>query len=207
MRQWFLYGWPLIINYALGLSLAYTSRFLLSAFKGPVEVGRFAATYDPMFAMITLTTALIGLTSVPRIFAASDPKDQARMLRSLRTKVLVGCSAISLAIAISWPIFSTLLIGERLRVTEWNTVLPLIAAFGILAYRFQYQNIRFQLLEQTGLQTVATGIGLSVNVLCSLVLIPNHGVAGAAYATLISAVAAAASGFALNMTSRAVRRW
>jgi O-antigen/teichoic acid export membrane protein len=190
LQLWFRYGWPLIVNYGMGLAFAYVNRFMLLALSGPVAVGRFSPTYDLMFSIITLTVGLVGLTTVPRLFSSTEEAEIGGFMRQLRRNVALASVLVPTIILAAWPLISTLLIGEELRVKDPWFVTTLTLSFGLMAYRFQYLNIRAQLHERTGLQTLATGAGLGVNVLLNILLIPRYGLVGAGWATFAGAIAA-----------------
>ena len=190
LKQWWVYGWPLIPHYAFGVSFSYADRFMLLALSGPEAVGRFAATYDLMFSITSLTVGLIGLTTVPMIFAARDSVRRSFLLRQLRRRVMVASLVVPSIIVVAWPILSGVLIGEALRVSDWWFTITLGASFGLLSYRSQYMTIAVQLMEKTKVQTISTGLGLLTNIAMNLVMIPAFGITGAAVSTLIGAVVA-----------------
>lgn len=192
LAKWFAYGWPLVLNYALGLVLAYVDRFMILGILGSTAVGRFAPTYDLMFSIITLTTALVGLTAVPKLFGTRDRDSQAVQLRRLHVRVVAVSITIGLLMVVGWPQLSRLLIGPSVRVTDWVFIGTLGLSFIIMAYRFQYVNIVIQLNERTKLQTYATLAAVVTNIAANFILIPTAGLNGAAFSTLIASVVAAA---------------
>jgi len=187
---WWKYGSPLILNYALGMGFIYVNRFILLAISGEREVGRFSPTYDLMYAITTLIVGLIGLTTVPRIFALPQGTERLALVRKLHRRVASTAIITVIGLACVWPWLSTWLMGPQVRIGDPFVILPLLAAFGLLSYRFQYLNIRLQLAEKTMVVTAATAVTLGVNIAANFLLIPKYGLMGAALATLAGAITA-----------------
>ena len=190
LSQWWAYGWPLVLHYAFGVSFAYADRFMLLAISGPETVGVFAATYDLMFSITSLTVGLIGLTTVPMIFAAHESVRRTFLLRQLRRRVMWASIVVPTGVVIAWPILSVILIGDALRVSDWWFTITLGASFGLLSYRSQYMTIAVQLAEKTKVQTISTGLGLLTNIALNFFMIPAFGITGAAFSTLVGAMIA-----------------
>lgn len=189
LKQWWSFGWPLIINYALGIAILQVGKFILMHLSTAEDVARFAATFDTMFAMLSLTIGLVGLTTVPRIFGATTKEDQDRLVRRLNRTVGGAVVVIPMLLALAWPLLSKALIGPQVRHTEPVFVVTTAAAMGCMLYRFQYQNIVAQIDKRTTLITVSTGVGLVVVAVASWVAIPAWGLAGASVGALAGAMA------------------
>lgn len=190
LRVWFKFGRPLIANYALGLLLIHANRFVILALVGVEAVAVYAPTAELIVTAVTLLTALVGLAAVPMIFSAAPGSERDLLLHQLRFRVRATTAVVALALAAAWPALSSLLIGEDLRVESGWTVVSLVLSAALMAYRFQYLNIRLQLILATRVQTVGTLVALLVNVVLGLVLIPSFEILGAALATLFASACA-----------------
>lgn len=206
LASWFRFGWPLIINYAFGVALLYWTRFALLHFSGPEAVARFAPTHDLLFAIVTLIVGLVGLTTVPAIYGTDSEAVARDMLRSLRRSVIAASICVPLTLWLTWPWISVPLISSQLRTESQLFVGILCLSFGLMAYRFQYQNIVIQYAQRSMMQTSATAVGLAVSIVVSLVLVPGLGPMGAAYSTLAGATSASVFSFALSTNARLGRR-
>ncbi|WP_162786731.1 lipopolysaccharide biosynthesis protein [Janibacter anophelis] len=203
LSEWFAFGWPLVINYLLLSSSLYVDRFLLNGQLGASAVGGYAATYDLLYAFVTLPASLVGLALVPKLYGTSDPSRRRDMLARLRRTVLVVSLGVAAVTLLVWPFVSRLLIGESVRMEGALVPVGLTVAFALNAIRFQLFNIILQADLQTRRQTLITGIGLACNVGANLVAIPRLGITGAMLATLMASLLAFVLAWASARTSSA----
>lgn len=200
--SWLKYGWPLILNYAFTYGLMYTDRFIIARYHGKTAVGVYAATYDVLYAMITLPTALVGLALVPQLFAAQTPESRTAKLRLLRGQTFGCAMGILVVILVTWPFISRALIGPEVRNGNIWVSSGLAVSFAIASVRYQYFNIVLQLRLKTKLLSSVTGAALILNVLLNVILVPKHGISGAVVATLISSTFATISAYFITRIYR-----
>lgn len=185
----FSFGWPIALGIGLSWMLDVADRFLVAHLLGEEAAGRYAMGYDlaryPLWMVIS-ASALAALPAASRAFDAGGAAAARPVLAAnLVTLLMVGLPL--LAVESLFPhTLSGLILGEDYAGTA-AAIMPLVAA-GVML-----QGIRAFLLDVTIhlsrrtrplffmlLWAVAANLGLN------LVLIPSHGLEGAALATLLA---------------------
>lgn len=165
--------------------LARVDVLMLEAMRGSREVGIYAAPVR-LVEVANLLPILL-MTSVYPLLAAAGPSDPERVdrlsRRSLRFLAAVIAPVIVVETAFAGPLVR-LFFGEQYGASA--AVLPALAAAELLIFADIVMNARFVAtgLEKRNLQLVAAAA--ATNVAANLVLIPAHGAAGAALATLLA---------------------
>jgi O-antigen/teichoic acid export membrane protein len=176
---------PLLGLLVANAVLARADVLMLEVLRGSREVGVYAAPVR-LVEVANLLPILL-MASVYPLFAAAGPRDPERVDRLFRGSLRFLAAAVTplivAQIAYAGPLVR-LLFGDG--YAESAAVLPALAAAELLIFADIVMNARFVAtgMERRNLQLVAAAA--VTNVAANLVLIPAHGAAGAALATLLA---------------------
>jgi len=202
LAAWLRYGWPMVLNYLFTYCLMYADRFIIAHNDGEASAGTYAATYDLLYAMITLPASLVGLALVPKLFGTKDPATRNSALSRLRWQTLACVTPVLAVILISWPYLSRILIGADVRNDDMRIATALAVSFAVSSFRFQYFNIVLQMYLSTKALTGITAIALMLNIPLNLILVPQYGMVAAAVTSLASALVGTLCAGALSVRLR-----
>lgn len=189
VREYALYGYPIAASLALTVVLSSTDRFVLEAWLGEAAVGAYHASYSIANRTLDVLFLWLGTAGQPALVMALERGGMDRLKvaarEQLSTFLLVGLPAAAGVALVARPL-SEVLIGEALRaaatsVTPWVALSALL--FGLTAYYFGQA---FTLGKKTRHLLIAMAIPAGMNVVLNLVLVPQFGVLGAAWATAAS---------------------
>lgn len=174
---------PILALLLANTVLARIDVLMLEALRDSREVGLYAAPVR-LVEVANLLPILL-MTSVYPLFAEAGAGDPGRVDRLFRRSLRFLAAVIAPVI-----VAETVFAGPLVRLlfgTEYAgsaAVLPALAAAELLVFADIVMNARFVAtgLQRRNLQLVAAAA--AANVLANLVLIPAHGAAGAALATL-----------------------
>jgi O-antigen/teichoic acid export membrane protein len=187
LRYLFTEAAPLGIFAILLTATFRVDVFVLSYYKGPVDVSIFEAAHRIIMQFqvipMSIVIALFPFFSV----IATHSTDALKASYSRAFKIMF-------VISIPLPILITPLSGTVISVLYGVSFAPAAASLSILSWTLPFL---FLILLQTFVMTaqgrqrfntICAAIGFSVNFLLDLLLVPSYGFLGASYATLISYV-------------------
>ncbi len=183
------YSLPLAMNFALAWVISSSDRFIVGWLLGSADTGLYAAGYDLAFQPITVVLFIINLTALPLAIRVLDTQgaEAASIQMSVNGRLFVGV-ALSAAVSI---IFLASNIGETIVGVEFQetatSLIPWVAAAACLAgLKSYYFDTAFHLSKKTSSLVWISLLLAVVNALANFLLIPQFGVLGAAYATLLA---------------------
>jgi O-antigen/teichoic acid export membrane protein len=172
---------------------------LLGALAGPAQVGTYAVA--SRFAELLRLPGIAAYWVLAPRFARDDPPAAMRRARHLLPRLGAATAAGALPLAAAAPLIVPTLYGPAFRpgvLAAQVLLVGLVAdGFGGVVTAFLYGSGR------PGRISIATGLGVVVTIVLDLVLIPGHGMLGAAAA---SACAYLATTCALLVCFRLVAR-
>ena len=189
VRDYAMYGYPIAASLALTVVLSSTDRFVLDAYLGEAAVGAYHASYSIANRTLDVLFLWLGTAGQPALVMALERGGMERLRvaarEQLSTFLLVGLPAAAGVALVARPL-SEVLIGEELRtaaasVTPWIALSALL--FGLTAYYFGQA---FTLGKKTKRLLVAMAVPAGLNVILNLILVPQFGLMGAAWATAAS---------------------
>lgn len=189
VRDYAMYGYPIAASLALTVVLSSTDRFVLDAYLGEAAVGAYHASYSIANRTLDVLFLWLGTAGQPALVMALERGGAERLKvaarEQLSTFLLVGLPAAAGVALVARPL-SEVLIGEELRtaaasVTPWIALSALL--FGLTAYYFGQA---FTLGKKTKRLLVAMAVPAGLNVILNLILVPQFGLMGAAWATAAS---------------------
>lgn len=192
------YGAPLVVTFLGTVSVEYADRLLIGAFLGAKSVGPYAAAYDLSTQTVGAITNVLFLASFPAALAAMerDGEAAARAQMAVLGRSLVG---VALPAATGFALLSDdvseLFLGASFR-GEVGGFMPLLAAgVWLNGFKSYYLDAIFQLRRETGYQAWNAVLMVMVNIGLNVVLIPEYGVLGAAWATVVAVAAGTLASF------------
>ena len=189
VRDYAMYGYPIAASLALTVVLSSTDRFVLDAYLGEAAVGAYHASYSIANRTLDVLFLWLGTAGQPALVMALERGGMERLKvaarEQLSTFLLVGLPAAAGVALVARPL-SEVLIGEELRtaaasVTPWIALSALL--FGLTAYYFGQA---FTLGKKTKRLLIAMAVPAGLNVILNLILVPQFGLMGAAWATAAS---------------------
>jgi len=186
-RSLLKFGLPFVPAGLASITMEMIDRYILAILKDTATVGIYSAGYKLGIFMLLLTTAF--QYAWQPFFLKMGKTDESR---SVFSKIFSYYCKISLFV---WIILSAFIHGIiRLRVLgysligssyyEAESIVPII----LLAYVFQGVYLNFlpgiYFEKKTTYIPIITAVGALVNIGLNLILIPIHGIMGAAIATL-----------------------
>lgn len=186
LLQMLAYGLPLTASALLNEVINSSDRLLLAWLDGVDSAGQYAVAYDlPRFTLVMLMMS-INLAIYPMLVNALEKHGMAAAREHSRQHALL-LSGIALPAAAGLvmitPNLAALLIGAEFRATVL-ALTPLIAAAILLAgFKSYFFDLAFQLGKHTQSQVWILLVAAGSNLLLNLLLIPHHGMFGAAWAT------------------------
>ncbi len=190
------YGLPLTVTFALSWIVAGSDRFLLVWLADAAVVGVYSSGYDLTFHSVTLVLTVVNTAAFPLAINALEAQgvEAARKQVERNGELVVAVALVSAAGLVSLGSqVVDLMIGsayrvEALRILPWLAVAAVFA--GIKAYHF---DIAFHLGRDSRWLVITGIIAALTNIALNLLLIPSHGMLGAAWATLGAYAIAACS--------------
>ncbi len=190
-RNLMSFGLPLLPNGLALWALALLDRLLLTRLSPTPELGlALTGQYDVAyrFGMIVSFLLVIPLRTawVPTLFTVHDHPDASKLYGRLITYVVAIGSVVALGLAVLAPEIIAVVAGP-----EWLPAagpLPLIA-FAYLAYGIsQVADAGILSRGRTYIYPFVTATSVAVNVTLCYLLIPDLGMMGAAWATVVAYV-------------------
>lgn len=182
------YGLPLTLTFLMIFIINSSGKMILNELMGEAYVGYFSVAYDLAQLLLLTICGVLNLATYP-IVINSFSKSTELANEKLQDVFLI---VISVTIPVTLGIIAVryeltyLFIDEK--YYEYVTqLLPIIlGALFLSALKSAYFDYAFHLSERTGMQSVAVIISAVTCILLNYALIPRFGVAGAAYASLLS---------------------
>ena len=171
------FGLPLVPSAFALWALTFSDRFLLVELADEAEVGLYSIGVRVASGLVLVLTAF-RMAWPAFAYSITDDDEARRVYPYVLTYLLVLLSWLALALGVLAPWIVELLTTPAYQAAE-DVVAPL--AFGGVAFAgYTVLAIGVGRARRTGLNWTVTGLAAVVNVLLNLVLIPRHGMLGAA---------------------------
>jgi O-antigen/teichoic acid export membrane protein len=182
IREIVSFGVPLVPHALGGVSLALADRYLIANRFGMDSLGMYAAAYQVAAVMLLVGTSLNQVWS-PWLFhllSTGVSAHAAQIKRQLIINLLVICVA-ALAIYAASDILFLIFISPSFYLAKQYFPWLLV---GFLFQSLYFMFVNFEFYDQKAAAVgVVTFSAATANILLNLLLLPNYGVMGAAYAT------------------------
>lgn len=183
------YGAPLTVSFTMGFVIYSAGRVMLGWLSGVEDTGLYAVSYDLTQQSIILLMTIVNLAAYPLAVKKLEKQGEEAARKQLGQNavliLLVSVPATAGLIVLA-PNLSGVLLGEAYRETAL-TVFPVIAiAAFVQGLKQFYFDLSFQLSRETKKQMIPVVAAVAVTIALNLWWIPLWGIAGAAYASLVS---------------------
>jgi O-antigen/teichoic acid export membrane protein len=187
VREQLQYGLPIIASLPLLLVVHVSDRFFLQAFNGASAVGLYSASYDLTQYTIALAIAVVQVAAYPLVFKVFESQGSVAAMRqfSLNAELTVAVciGSAGFLYVLREPIAGAALGKAYQEVAV--LLMPWIAVAAALnGLRSTLFEVPFHLAAKTKSLVWIGGIAALANLLLNFLLIPKHGLLGAAIATV-----------------------
>ncbi|MDQ0206800.1 lipopolysaccharide biosynthesis protein [Alkalicoccobacillus murimartini] len=200
------YGVPLALTLLLGVVIHNSDRFIISAMIGVGANGTYSATYDLTEQTIFTLMLVINLAAFPLAVRTMEQKGESEALKQVKENtgllLLIALPAM-IGLIVLTPNVVGLMLGEGFR-EQALLIMPLIAVGAFLkGLKLYAVDIIFHLHKRTSVQVLPVFLAAVLNVVLTILLIPDFGLRGAAVATVVAyAAAILLSLFFMNISIR-----
>ena len=182
------FGAPLSLGFALNYVLATSDRLLVQWLLGAEAVGVYAVAYGLMDRAVSALFIAISIASYPLAIRAFETGGaaaaQAQMRRTGELLLFITLPVCAALMCLNQQL-AAVLVGEAFRA-DAARLMPWVALAALLAgFQIHFFDHAFHLERRTSLFLWTIGPAALVNVLANLVLLPQVGLIGAAWATLL----------------------
>jgi O-antigen/teichoic acid export membrane protein len=189
VRELIRYGLPLTATFALMFVINSSDRFLLTWFIGTEAAGLYAPGYDLAHHSIGVLMTIVNLAAYPLAVRALESYGESAAQKQLQNNVIL-LFAVAIPAATGFALCSSnianVLLGEEFRESA-IILIPWIALATVLSgFKSYYLDLSFQLGRNTIGQVWTVLIAALVNLLLNILWIPEFGLPGAAYATVVA---------------------
>jgi len=189
LKKLLAYGLPLTATFALNFVVSSSDRIMLGWLKGTEAAGLYAVGYDLAQQTLVMLVMVVNLAAYPlAVWSLEQGGIKAAQLQLRQNCVVLLAIAMPAAagLAILAPNIAHVLLGEAFRQSAAE-IIPLISLGSFLmALKAYYFDLSFQLGRHTQKQALVALISASINILLNLWWIPEFGIFGAAYATILA---------------------
>jgi len=185
-----LFGAPLIMQELAGIVLDSGDRVLVRMYLGGDALGFYSVAYGLSGYVNTLFYAPLGLAIIPiymRLWNSHGREKTAQFLSLSFDAFLCGASGLFVIAAVSARDVVRVMASAKYRGAD--ALIPILVA-GLLIYTTQiFLDAGLLINKRTGILASCLGVAAVLNIALNCVLLPRMGLAGAAWATLISYLA------------------
>lgn len=183
------FGWALPAGYLIMWVMTTSDRFLIDYFRGPESVGVYAINYGFWSIPYLMLNGWLEIWTRPVIYDKSAKNDWEGVRRIICLRALFGLSASIIGTVILYfagePISSVMLGRRYWAGTELMLIIAVAHCFFVIGYSVMPV---FLASKKPKAILYATGLGALINLVVNVLLIPSHGIQGAAISTLVSYV-------------------
>lgn len=187
MRQLVLFGAPLLLFEMSSLINDYADRFLIQYFLGAAQVGVYSVGYNFASYVQGLITSPLWMAIFPiytKIWETDGREPTAKFLGTLLNFYLALAVLIVAAVSLTSREIIVLLASQKFEAAA--TVIPFVIVSVMLYGTTHLTGAGFYLAKRTRIIALLTLGCAGANILLNLVLIPQFGILGAAYSTVLS---------------------
>ncbi|WP_409431981.1 lipopolysaccharide biosynthesis protein [Litorimonas sp. RW-G-Af-16] len=187
-KIYFAYGMPICLSLLLTYALNSADVYIIAAILGEASAGQYNAGYNLANRSLEILFIWIAMAVTPMAVTAFEKQGSAQSIEIMKT---YGASLLWIALPAATGIAlvsqdAGFILGESVRA-EAVTVMPLIAFAGMInGFMNYYVQRAFMLSGKTGAFAWAMVPPVLLNIGLNLWLIPQFGLMGAVYATVIS---------------------
>jgi O-antigen/teichoic acid export membrane protein len=188
-KQLLSYGLPLTGVSMASLVLASADRYMIGYFLGAGDVGTYSASYNISNMSVQFLAGILMLAAYPVIIQTFERRDEnstKRLLTKTTAMYIISIMPIAFGITALSKAVGSMFLGESFQ--DAYRVIPWVAWGGFCFGLTQYIYKPFELKKKTNILVYLVLVAAILNIILNLFFIPQFGILGAAYSTLISYV-------------------
>jgi O-antigen/teichoic acid export membrane protein len=204
-KQLLSYGLPLTGVSMASLVLASADRYMIGYFLGAGDVGTYSASYNMANMSVQFIAGILMLAAYPIVIQDFEQRGEdstKRLLTKTTAMYIISIMPIAFGITALSKAVGSMFLGEGFQ--DAHKVIPWVAwgafCFGLTQYIYK----PFELRKKTNILLYFVFFAATLNIALNLYFIPQFGILGAAYSTLISYVVYLLAAW---MSSRRILIW
>jgi O-antigen/teichoic acid export membrane protein len=187
LAEWIRYGYPASLAAIVAWGLAFVDRYILAVMRNAGTVGVYTVGNALGDRMVMVPMFAFAAAATPLLVTAFEHRGRAEVERLLwsytRIVLLIALPCIAYVAAVGSDLV-TLLTGFRYYdYRQAATVAPIVACGSLFFALTGLANTGLVVAKRTRYLVLSSGLGLIVNIVANVVLIPELGIKGAAIAT------------------------
>ncbi|MFD1136165.1 oligosaccharide flippase family protein [Paenibacillus urinalis] len=189
LTKFLRYGLPLTLTFSMAFLIQFSDRFIISALIGTPEAGYYSVASDFSNQTIAMLMMIVNLGAMPiairKLELEGVEAARQQLAQNLILMLVIAMPVVIGGILLSDSIAYLLFSGEYAVSVSMLIPYLLIATLiqGLKAYYFDQS---FQLGNKTTIQIVPVLVGALTSIILNFILIPMHGIIGAAFSSIIS---------------------
>jgi O-antigen/teichoic acid export membrane protein len=187
LRELLRYGLPLTVAFVFGFVISTSDRLLIAWLIDEKATGVYSASYDLAQSTVGILTAIVSQAAYPLTVRAleSEGVDTARRLLGNQGLLMLALAApASAGMAVLSDNIASVVLGPEFGASA-ATLIPCVALAALMSGLLSgYYYHAFHLARNTAGQVKVAGIAAAGNLALNLIWIPQHGMLGAAWATV-----------------------
>nr|WP_240910107.1 oligosaccharide flippase family protein [Desulfopila sp. IMCC35008] len=190
IRKLILFGLPLLFTELAYMLLTYTDRYMILYYHGEQELGIYSVGYNLAMYVANMLTFSVSYAIVPlyvKIYTEQGRRETEKFLEDsfyyLMVLIIPVCFGYA---AVNKDLFIILATNKYVEAATFS---PIIVVATVVFGMNTMLNAGLYLHKKSLKILLIITIGMVLNVLCNIVLLPKFNVMGAAISTLISCVA------------------
>ena len=201
VRKLLAFGIPLGAKFVLDFSIIATGRFSLAALQGTSATGVYSASFDLAQQTIGVLVTIVYLGAYPLVITTLEkdgPEAARHQLADYATLLFAIALPATVGIALLSSNIARIFLGQAFSNLATD-IIPWIALAAFLSsFKAHYLDLSFQLGSNTVAQIWIGFASAASCVLLNFLLIPEYGIVGAAYATVLAYVISAILSWSLG---------
>lgn len=185
LKQMLVYGLPLVPAALSGFVFDLSDRFFLARIRDFHEVGLYAVAYS-IVSLMALFIGAFAQAWAPFALAhhAEKPHDAPQLFARFSLYIVIVFSFLSLGVTIFGREILALLTTPEF--FDAARVIPVLALAYVAFATTQVTTLGMSIARKTSLIAVGAGLAAVINLVGNILLIPEWGMLGAAWATLVA---------------------
>jgi O-antigen/teichoic acid export membrane protein len=185
------YGLPFAPIAIVGWLSNLADRYVLGIVLGTAAVGQYVAPLSIASRAMILAGGALSDLFRPSLFDAENRQQRGRATRVFASWLMfnaaIACTAV-IVIAVAGDLFVQLLLGKSYREGAVHIMVWIASGYGVYGLT-QVLETRLLSLGRSAQLLVPMAAGAAANIAFSILLVPRHGIIGAAQASCLSFVA------------------
>ncbi len=183
------YSMPLVITGFLSLLIKWADTFILGYFKSASEVGIYNITFSTSTLLGLIPTALMSLflPIISNLYGKKNMIEINRISKVIQKWIFTANFPFFIILLFFSNQLLNIVFGKEYAI-GYISLIILAMAYIFVSLTHIYTN-NLLLFKKTKLLSFIVLISTSVNIILNLILVPNYGINGAAFSTLISSLA------------------